>query len=233
MAAVLTEARERDKTAALEPYWKSIEAEVALARGDDAEARDLAKAAFDALPSTEQLLKARTAAVGAMAARELDNDADEARLLQLAYSIDPSIIRRLGLSLPAKIEGRGPGAADVVDMLSESPRFRTAGSAAFRVVVNAAPETIRICLSGADGAELRCVPEDMGAPPPPQPGPDGKPTKPEPMTPARAVEDFHRHAFAMPLGLTGADMGSLDGSTGVAEQAVREQVDNLLGEIAK
>ena len=54
--------------------------------------------------------------------------------------------------------------------------------------------------------------------------------------PAHARERFEsgmRFAFAMPLGLTGADMSSLDGSTGVAEQAVREKVDQLLGEIAK
>jgi hypothetical protein len=35
----------------------------------------------------------------------------------------------------------------------------------------------------------------------------------------------------MPLGLSGADMSSLDGSTTAAEQAVRDQVDRMLGEI--
>ncbi|HTE55835.1 MAG TPA: hypothetical protein VK698_33500 [Kofleriaceae bacterium] len=235
MGAVLREARERDKTPALEPYWKSIEAEVELARGNDAESRDLARAALAALPPTEVLVRARAAAVGAMAAHELDDDALERELLTSAYQLDPSVIRRLGLSLPVTVQGRGPGAAEVVEMLERSPRLRSE-SGGFRIDVDASPGAIRICLRSPEGNELRCVPEEPGAPPtPPTPtrtGARGE-AKPEPMTPARAVEEFHKHAFAMPLGLTGADMSSLDGSTGVAEQAVRERVDQLLGEIAK
>ena len=233
MAAVLAAVRESEKVPELAPYWKAIEAEVELARGDDERARDLARAALVELPATEVLLRARAAATGAMAARELDDGKLERELLATAYELDPSVIRRLGLSLPATFEGRGPGAAEVVEMLEDSPRFRSE-SGAFRVSVEAAADSIRICVRSAEGNELRCVPEEMGAPrPEPAVGKDGKPVPPEPMTPARAVEDFHRFAFAMPLGLTGADMSSLDGSTGVAEQAVREKVDQLLGEIAK
>lgn len=234
MAAVLSAAREREKVPELEPYWKAIEAEVELARGDDERARDLARAALVQLPAAEVLLRARAAAVGAMAARELDDGKLERELLATAYELDPSVIRRLGLSLPASFEGRGPGAAEVIEMLEDSPRFRSE-SGAFRVSVESnLPQSIRICVRSAEGNELRCVPEEAGGPPPqPTVGKDGKPVPPEPMTPARAVEELHRHAFAMPLGLSGADMSSLDGSTGVAEQAVREKVDQLLGEIAK
>lgn len=233
MAAVLSEARKSEKVPELEPYWKSIEAEVELARGDDERARDLARAALIELPATEVLLRARAAAVGAMAAHELEDGRLERELLATAYELDPSVIRRLGLSLPATFEGRGPGAAEVIEILEDSPRFRSE-SGAFRVAVVAEPDSIRICVRSAEGNELRCVPEEFGgAPPEPAVDKDGKPVKPESMTPARAVEEFHRHAFAMPLGLTGADMSSLDGSTGVAEQAVREKVDQLLGEIAK
>jgi hypothetical protein len=114
----------------------------------------------------------------------------------------------------------------VLALLERSPRLR-AGSTGFRIDVSAAPGAIRICLSSPEGNQLRCVPEEPGAAPP-RAGSDGKP---EPITPARAVEEFHKVAFAMPLGLTGADMSSLDGSATVAEQAMRERVDQLLGEI--
>jgi tetratricopeptide (TPR) repeat protein len=229
MAVALREVRGREKTPALEPYWQEIEAEVHLARGRHGEARDLARKALAALPHTEVLLRARAAAIAAVAAAELGDSALELELLGAAYQLDPSAIRRLGLSLPARVEGSGPGAGEVVAMLERSPRLR-AGAGGFRVDVAAAPGSIRVCLSSPEGNQLRCVPEEPG---PSAPAPAGGPARPEPVTPARAVEEFHRHAFAIPLGLTGADLGSLDGSTSVAEQAVRDRVDQLLGEIGK
>ncbi|HWM84780.1 MAG TPA: hypothetical protein VNO33_03055 [Kofleriaceae bacterium] len=232
MAVVLEMVREREKTPALAPYWQALEAEVLLARGSEAEALDLARKSLAALPRTEALLRARAAAVGAQAAGELGESAQELELLTVAYQLDPSVIRRLGLSLPVRLAGSGPLAPAVIEMLERSPRLR-AGEGGFGLDVAAAPGSIRICLRSPEGNQLRCVPEDAGPAPAPPPGPDGKPVKPEPITPARAVEEFHRHAFAMPLGLTGADMSSLDGSTTVAEQAVRDRVDQVLGEIEK
>jgi len=232
MAVALRMVREREEAPELSPYWQAIEAEVHLARGRDGEALDLAGKALAALPQTEALLRARAAAIGAVAAHELGDARRELELLGAAYQLDPSSIRRLGLSLPVTLRGSGPGAAEVVSMLEESPRLR-AGEPGFAIDVAAAPDSIRVCLRSPEGNELRCVPEEPGPPPPPPPGPDGKPGKAEPVTPERAVEEFHKHGFAMPLGLSGADMSSLDGSTTAAEQAVRDQVDKLLGEIQK
>ena len=230
MAVALRMVREREKAPQLEPYWQAIEAEVHLARGREAEAFDLAGKALKGLPQTEALLRARAAAIGARAAHELGDARRELELLGAAYQLDPSTIRRLGLALPASLRGSGPGAAEVVSMLEESPRVR-AGERGFAIDVTGAPDSIRVCLRSPEGTELRCVPEEPGPPPPPPPGPDGKPGKPVPVTPERAVEEFHRHAFSMPLGLSGADMSSLDGSTTAAEQAVRDRVDKMLGEI--
>jgi hypothetical protein len=232
MAAALDLVREREKAKELQPYWQAIEAEVKLARGDEDEAFALARAALAALPQREALMRARAAAVGAMAARELGDGARELELLAAAYQLDPSVIRRLGLSLPVRLRGSGPEAAAVISMLERSPRLHPADRG-FGIDVSSSPGMIRMCLRSPEGSELRCVPEDASAPPPPAVGPDGKPVKPQPVTPARAVEEFHKQAFAMPLGLTGADMNSLDGSTTTAEQAVRDQVDKVLGEAVK
>jgi tetratricopeptide (TPR) repeat protein len=231
MAAVLRMVREREKTPELEPYWDEIEAEVHLARGREAEARERARKALAALPQTEALLRARAAAVAAQAARELGDPAAELELMDQAYRLDPSIIRRMGLSLPVKMRGSGPLAGEVMAMLGRSPRLRAADRG-FALDVSASPGSFRICLRSPEGNELRCAPgEEAAAATPAVPGADAK--KPEPMTPARAVEEFHRSAFAMPLGLTGADMSSLDGSTTVAEQAVRDRIDQMLHEIPR
>ena len=48
---------------------------------------------------------------------------------------------------------------------------------------------------------------------------------------ARLVDAFHKQALAMPLGLTGTDLSSLDGSTTVAEQAVRQRLKGVLDEV--
>jgi hypothetical protein len=233
IAVVLRMVREREKVPALEPYWLAIEAEVDLARGRTATARERADRALTTLPETEALLRARAAAVAAQAAAADGDGGAELSYLVRAYQLDPSVIRRRGLSLPATIQGSGPGAAEAVTMLRRSPRFRSS-SRGFVVDVVATPELIRICLRSPEGNELRCAPEDLTPPPPPPPPVAGEPAKePEPVTPARAVEEFHRQIFAMPLGLTGQDMNSLDGSTTVSEQAVRDRVDQVLDDLGK
>lgn len=226
VAAVLDRARARPHPPQLEPYWKALEAEVRLAEGKTGDARDLAKQALAGLPDTEVLLRARTIAVEAEAAHEDDDGAAELAALEHAYALDPSVIRRLGLSLPAVFHGSGPGAADVVAMLARSPRFREQAGGFQVDVTGLGGGAFQICLRSPEGNQLRCVPED-GAPQPP-----AKPGTPPP-TAADAVEAFHHEAFAMPLGLTAVDMTSLDGSTTVAEQAVRAQVDQMLDELAK
>ena len=236
MAVVLRMVREREKVPQLEPYWQAIEAEVHLARGRTGEARRLADAALAQLTEHEALLRARAAAVAAKAAREDGDRNAELAYLVRAYTIDPSVIRRMGLSLPARFAGSGPESGKVIEMLRRSPRFRSS-EGGFQVEVSASPGDYRICLRSPEGNELRCAPDPAAATPAPAPPPAATPEEaakpPEPMTAIKAVEEFHRQAFAMPLGLTGEDMNSLDGSTTVAEQAVRDRVDKMLGEVTQ
>lgn len=233
ISVVLKMVREREKVPALTPYWDAIEADVHLARGEDGEARTMAEKALATLPETEALMRARASAVAAQAAYNSGDRRAYLDYLVRAYQLDPSIVRRRGMALPARFAGSGGAAADqTISLLRASPRFSSA-SDGFQVDVVASPELIRVCLRSPAGDELRCVPEDNTPPPPKPPGPDGKVPPPDPVTPQRAAEEFHHFAFSLNLGLTGADMSSLDGSTTVAEQAVRDRIDQVLDEVTK
>jgi len=234
--AVLERARDREHPQQLESYWTAFEAESALVRGNTGTARSLAEKALATLPETEILLRARTVAVEAKAAHDDGDDNAELALLERAYSLDPSVIRRLGLALPARFRSSGGMADEVVAMLRKSPRFREAAGG-FQIDVAGEGDTLRICLASAQGNQLRCIPEQPGERlPRPEAQPtkdkDGKEVPPPPPTAAEYVEVFHRDAFAMPLGLNQVDMSSLDGSSTMAEQAVRQHVDQMLDELS-
>jgi hypothetical protein len=49
---------------------------------------------------------------------------------------------------------------------------------------------------------------------------------------ARLIQDLHTNTFAMRVGLTQADLKSLDGSNTLAGQAQREAMQGLLKEVA-
>jgi hypothetical protein len=49
---------------------------------------------------------------------------------------------------------------------------------------------------------------------------------------ARLVHELHQQAFAMRVGLTQADLSSLDGSNTLAGQAQREQMQGILKDLA-
>ncbi|HEY1557509.1 MAG TPA: hypothetical protein VGF94_21895 [Kofleriaceae bacterium] len=236
--AVIDRAKDRPHPQQLESYWTAFTAESLLARGKSSDARATAEEALKNLPETEILLRARTVAVEALAAHEDGDDGAELGLLERAYTLDPSVIRRMGLVLPATFSASGSKMANqVAEMLRKSPRFR-ADRGGFRVDVQDNADQVRICLSSAQGNLLRCIPEQPGQqmiPVPEQPpkDKDGKEIKVPPPTAADFVEQFHRDAFAMPLGLSQVDYSSLDGSSTMAEQAVRTHVDQMLDELAK
>ena len=88
---------------------------------------------------------------------------------------------------------------------------------------------LEACLRGPHGARLSCARAPARKP---KKGKDGKPVKLPKLSneqrAARLVEAFHQQCLAMPLGLTGTDLNSLDGSTTVAEQAVRRKLGGIL-----
>ena len=224
VSVVLKRVRKRDKDPRIKPYCDAIEADVALARGDGDEAIRLARRALKRLPRNEALLRARMAAVGAKAAKHEGRSGLHLKLLDKAMQIDPSVIRRMGMRLPVRVTVSGSGAA--VDMarqlLERSPRLDV-GDRGFRLAISGRGLHVRACLLSPHGGKLSCATPHIG--------------KKEKRTPdllaRRLAEAVHHRCLAMPLGLTGNDLSSLDGRTTVADQAVRKELEGILDEVVK
>ena len=185
--------------------------------------------ALEKLPTSEALLLARTAAIAALAA-ERDGEVELYRsYLSEAVQRDPSVIRRLGMSIPVQIDaGSSDIAQRVAELLEDSPRVHLEGGG-FRIAIDGDKPNVKVCLHSPEQAQLNCAQ-----------APRLKPAKgseaeeePDASYAARVAEAFHTQALAMPLGLSAADLASLDSSTTVAEQAARDKMDKLLENAVK
>jgi tetratricopeptide (TPR) repeat protein len=219
VAAAIDEARADDPGESTRAYFDAYEAEAALAKGDEERALALARRALDGLPATEALLRARTAAIAYQAA--LDQDEDALGYLEQALSLDGGIFRRLGLAIPARLElpdddvGRALRA-----QLEASPRLDVGGAG---VAIRLAPGPDEaVCVHGpTSGAPILC-----GRVPAAREG-ENRSSEAEARA-QRLARALHVDAFAVPLGLSGTDVSSLDGSTTTSEEAVREKLQRLL-----
>ncbi len=121
---MLDQARREEDHPDAAPYFDALEAEARLLANDPAGAFSMARKALDRLPKPgEVLLRGRTAALAAEAARRLGRF-DESRDLWSAALLDfPAAPRLLGLAVPIKIEAE-PGSRALADLLAASPRFR-------------------------------------------------------------------------------------------------------------
>jgi tetratricopeptide (TPR) repeat protein len=236
-SVVLDMVRAAEKDEALEPYYVAFEAEIALHEGDRKEALRLAEEALASLPEFEALLRARVAAIAGEAAWELGNQQAALGFWATAMQRDAGIIRRRGIALPARIDNQasGPVAARAVELLGGSPRFELEQSGAFTIALDGTERELTICLLGPDGGDLGCA----NTPPEPDPGtPSEAPAAGVPAVElddddyaAMTVEALHARAFAMPVGLSNIDLGSLDGTATISEEANRERMQNLLDKL--
>jgi len=224
VSVVLRKVRKRDKDPRIKPYCDAIEADVALARGDEEEAIRLARKALRKLPRNEALLRARMAAVGAKAAKRSGDSGLHLKLLAQAMQIDPSVIRRMGMTLPVRISVSATGAAaDMArQLLERSPRLDV-GESGFRLKIRGGGRSLQACLSSPHGAALSCASPQIGK----------KEKRTNDLLARRLAEAVHHRCLAMPLGLSGTDLSSLDGRTTVADQAVRNQLEGILDDVVK
>ena len=122
--AAVRRARRRDDRAGSDAYYDAFAAEAALAQGDTAEADRLAAQALAALNPAEAMLRARTLAVRAEAARRDDDVPRATRAYGEAFQVDPGVFRRMGFEVPVRYDVRGDGfAEDLADLVSGSPRL--------------------------------------------------------------------------------------------------------------
>lgn len=246
-AVALARARALDPGEGFAAYYDALAAEVALAQGDAPLAIASVEQALRGLPSTEVLLRARVAAVGARAAADEGDEAAARRYLVQVMQLDPGAIRRHGLALPAVIRNASTGAvgAAVAERLHRSPRLREAAGG-FEVRVEGEARRLRICVSSPDGAELSCTDVDLtdarnepvaalvpagttGAAVEPPPG---APLSDEQVV-ARTLRAFHERAFGFGLELSAVDLRSLDGTTVVSEEAARERMQAVLERVSE
>ncbi|MBM4375633.1 MAG: hypothetical protein FJ095_11155 [Deltaproteobacteria bacterium] len=220
VGAALDEARSEETRDDVKPYLDAVEAEVAWRAGDEERAVSLASRALEALPPTEALLRARTAAV-AFAAHD-DTSPRALGYLEQALSLDGGILRRLGRRVPARLElPNDPVGVALREHLERSPRLEV-GAVGVMIRLDSNGPSPRVCLLGANTeAELRCatlaIVKDA----------QGKPVADTDA--ARALAALvHLELFAIPLGLSGLDVSSLDGSTVTGGAAVREKLERVL-----
>jgi hypothetical protein len=245
-AVAIERARVADGGEGFSGYHSALEAEVALAQGDETRALARVEQALRELPSTEVLLRARVAAVGARAAADEGDDAAARRYLAQVMQLDPGTIRRQGLSIPVVIRNASSGAvgAEVAARLEGSPRLRPEAGG-FGLVIDGEGRQLRLCLSTPEGAELSCTSVDLRdakAEPAPAAETSGEPAEGEPaegepisetQAVARTLRAFHERAFGFGLELSAIDLRSLDGSTIVSEEAAREKMQAVLEQVSE
>ncbi len=244
-----TRARTSATLPALTPLYDALEAEVALAQGDESKALNMAKAALERLPATEALLRARIAIVAARAAAETGRAREALSFYEEAMQVDGGVIRRMRLSIPARVHAPGgdPIASRAADMIARSPRFDD--QPGFEVRVTAHDEVVEACLLSSTGTQIRCAQvdpadlqrqyeearaawEDRAHTPAGEPADaneDVGDRPPEPVDPAELLATtFHDTVFSAAIRLSSADLGSLDGRTTTGGEVAREHMRDLL-----
>lgn len=203
-SASLEQARGLDgEDPAWEAWFSAFDAEIAWQGGDEDAALASAERAWADLPEQEALLRARVAALAADARWRAGDAAVALGWYERALRLDPGVFRRLGLAIPATVEGSGPSA----DALRRSPRLVAAPG--FRVVVMGA----RACLLTPSGDQLGCATAAADA------------------GPAGAAEAFHLDVLSLPANLGRFSMDSLDGTTAARRDASAAELDRVLDEV--
>lgn len=162
MSTVLEKARENGAFSLNEGYYWAYRTEIAALERDYSAAIQFAARADSDLPDQESLLRARVRLHSAIAAWETGQTALALEGFEIAYLKDPSIVRRLGVTLPVRIErDDSQFASQLQDILQDSPRFEVAEEG-FLLELRAQPD-LSICLKGKTGNPLSCYtlpPED-------------------------------------------------------------------------
>ena len=111
--------------------------------------------ALSQLPPQESLLKARISAHLANAAWESEQYATARNHYGIALQLDPSILRRLAMSIPVSLSGDGSEFANLLaTYLTRSPRFNEDRNGLV-LEIGASPD-LSICLKTRTGDSLSC-----------------------------------------------------------------------------
>ncbi len=193
MRSALKRAREADvRSKEASAYFDALEAELALASGDEDEAARLTTVALKTLPREEALVRWRAHAVRAEALRQAGKPTEARGDWDVVMRQWPTVLRALHLALPVTLSDDGSALADeTAGRLKRSRRFRVEDEAPYRLRVDAQGKGVVICLTDAAGSRITCSTGD---------------------TAQAALDTFHAEAFSPKVALTDTDLRSLDGS---------------------
>ncbi len=219
VAAATAKARQVETLEGAEGYFLAYESEVAFLQGRERDVLELAEEALETLPPHEIQLRVRVTALAAQAAADVGLNRRSVELFDAAFQLDPGIIRRLGLALPATFPpATGAVAEEARDHLRDSPRFRRA-KAGYQVVVESDDSSASASLLGPQRTRLAHVRVTARA------GEDADDLA------RRLAAEFHAQAFAPRLDLTQADIRSLDGSPTAGGGRASDRIRNVLSEL--
>jgi tetratricopeptide (TPR) repeat protein len=198
--AAVRQARRGDKRPQAGAYYDAFEGEAAWLAGDVGRAEELLAGAEQRLPAAEQLLRARVFALLAQVREDRGATAEALQDYERALQIDPGVMRRLGLTLPVRVQLGGDDSADELrSALARSPRFRV-GERGLSLVGQVTRAGGEVCLVGASGAQLACGRAEAKA------------NESSDDLVARLADQVHERVFAPPIDLSQTDANSLDGS---------------------
>jgi tetratricopeptide (TPR) repeat protein len=210
----LLEAQKIDSYAGTEGFYSSIQTEIAYQRGSSTDVLKFSEQAMQQLPLVSQLMRARLLALQGWAYERKGNRTLAVQSFAQAMEKDPSVFRRIDLSIPTKFPALSGFSAEIVNALRRSPRLTEANSG-FSVQI----EEGSICLLGPSGEMFSCAAWPVR---------EDDQTEQEYLV--AVTEAFHIESFGLTTGLTGAQWNSLDGTTTSSTKAVREQLENMLAE---
>lgn len=155
MANILEQARDKGAFQLNEGYYFAYRTEIAAIDGNAATTIEAGRKALSSLPQQEVLLRARITARVAAAALAESNYDEATSLYEIAYQLDPSIIRRLQTFIPVQLRiDNSEFAKQASALLEESPRFKNTDEGL--VIDIAAAPTLSICLKARSGKQLSC-----------------------------------------------------------------------------
>lgn len=198
------------------PVFAGLEAEAELLAGEPERALERADEALRSLLVTENLVRARVAAVGAEAARRTGETSRARSYLLQVLRADPGVLIRLGWAFPVRFVALGetPEVSKALELLRGSPRFEEVRWG-FLLEVGADRAQLRL----EDGTVLTSVYYPGG------------PEDPEARA-RRIVRALHRRLLVPEVDITQADIRSLDGSLGSGGRA-SDRVEEILKEVEK
>lgn len=186
------------------PIFEGFEAEAYWLNGDLDKALKKVRSVLQELPASAALHRARAAAIGADAARQLGRYPEARQFYQVAIADDPAVVRRLGLVLPVRLVGVGKDAsvAAALDHLEASPAIDEVD---WGFLLQVGLREVQLLTPDGSVITSLSVPET------------------ELSDTARHIADsVHRSLLSPDVELTQSDVRSLDGSLGNGGKAADE-----------